>query len=393
MNKRIAFITEAFMGSTLPLIRQLCKRGYAVDLYYYRREIHEPEACELDFKATHYGINTIPKEAYQGISNYIGSKDFNCYVFAQMKPFASVPIVRNIVAQITKHQAKKAARFINGQQYDAVNLICNYDMAHMKDLLHALRGNVIVSLHEVWNHAHPSPTPSLLLEETIKKECKIIVFSNKSKNDIARIEGVNMANVYMNPFGLFESFTSLPHQHLPEPLPQKYILFFGFILPYKGLSVLHKAVDLMGDAIGEYKIVIAGKGNDPVLEEIKEDERFVIIPRFIKNGELATLISNAYVVVCPYLSMSQSGIPQTTFPFGTPIIASELEGFKEIITPEYGLLFSTGNSKALAEQISHIIEQPNRREEISNKIKCFEQLRPDYNWSNICEKFITIVNA
>lgn len=392
MNKKIAFITEAFMGSTLPLIRQLCKRGYSVDVYYYRREIYEPEACDLDFKASHYGINTIPEENYRGVSEYVNSKDFHIYAFAQMKPFASVPIVKNVIALITKRQAHKAAKYINSRNYDVINLICNYNMDHMKDLLHALQGNVIVSMHEVWDHATPTLTPSPLLAETINKGCKIVVFSNKSKNDIIQIRGVNINNVYVNPFGLFESFAYLPKQSLPESLPKKYILFFGFILPYKGLSVLHKAIELMGDAIGEYKIVIAGKGCDPVLEEIKGDERYVVIPRFIKNGEVATLISKAYAVVCPYLSISQSGIPQTTYPFGTPIIASDLEGFREIISPKFGLLFPSGNPEALANQITHIIEHTKEREEMSKCIQQFELLRPEYNWNNICDKFITIVN-
>lgn len=147
----------------------------------------------------------------------------------------------------------------------------------------------------------------------------------------------------------------------------------------------------MGEALDGYKIVIAGKGNDPVLEEIKNDDRFVLIPRFIPNRELVTMIKHAYVVVCPYLTMSQSGIPQTAFPFGTPIIASELDGFCEMITKEVGMLFPTGDSQSLAQCISDLIQHPNKREQMHRNIASFSQRYPKYDWGNICDKYLKII--
>lgn len=379
------------MGSTLPLIRQLCLREYHVDLYYYKREIHEPEACELDYHAEHYGINTIPRQMYTSITQYIGNENLTIYTFSQIKPFSSVPVMRNIVWLIMKYQAYKAAQVINSEIYDAINLICNYDMTHMTDLLHYLKGNVIISLHEVWNHAKPSTKPSKLLAEIIRQRCKIIVFSDHSKSDIAQIDGIDMNLVRVNPFGLFDSFASLSELELSETLPEKYLLFFGYIRPYKGLGILHDAIKTMGEALDGYKIVIAGKGDDSVLEEIKNDDRFVLIPRFIPNRELVTMIKHAYAVVCPYLTMSQSGIPQTAFPFGTPIIASELDGFCEMITKEVGMLFPTGDSQSLAQCISDLIQHPNKREQMHRNIASFSQRYPKYDWGNICDKYLKII--
>lgn len=379
------------MGSILPLVRQLCDRGYNVDIYYYRREICEPEACELDYISPHYGINTIPAEKYNGIRAYIGNDRLKIYAFSQMKPFASVPVLRNIVAPILKYQARIAAGQINNQGYDAINLVCNYDMVYMTDMLHYLRGNIVVSMHEVWNHAAPSPTPSPLLKEAINKKCKISVFSEKSFKDISHIHGIDMNLVSINPYGLFESFTTLTESELPEELPEKYILFFGYIMPYKGLKILHDAIDIMGESLKDYKIVIAGKGNDPVIGEIKRDDRYLLINRFIHNRELVTLIKQAYVVVCPYLTMSQSGIPQTVFPFGVPIIASDLDGFSEIITPEVGMLFPAGNAQSLARCLSELIHRPEKKEQMGKNILSFNKNNPKYDWENICEHYLHFI--
>ena len=391
MNKKIAFITEGFLGSILPLARQLCDRGYNVDIYYYKREIHDPEACEMDYVSPHYGINTVPEEAYKGISEYIGNDRLKIYTFSQMKPFASVPVLRNIVNYILKYQARKAAKHINNQVYDAINLVCNYDMVHMTDMLHFLKGNIVVSMHEVWNHAAPLPIPSPLLKEAIDKKCKISVFSENSLDDISRIHGVDMNLVAMNPFGLFESFTTLTEVDLPEELPDKYILFFGYIRPYKGLKVLHDAIDILGESLEDYKIVIAGKGDDPTIGEIKNDDRYLLIHKFINSRELVTLIKRAYVVVCPYLTMSQSGIPQTVFPFGTPIIASDLDGFREIITNSVGMLFPTGNAESLAKCLSQMIHHPEKQKQMSQNILSFSRHNPKYNWENICERHLELI--
>ncbi|MBR1468187.1 MAG: glycosyltransferase family 4 protein [Bacteroidaceae bacterium] len=391
MDKRIAIITEGFMDSTLPLIRQLCSRGYKIDLYYYKRVIHEPEACELEYRSVHYGINTVPRELYAGISRYIGNENLTIYTFSQFKPFTSVPVVRDIIRPALRHQAYQAARVINARAYDAVNMICNYDMAYMTDMLHFLRGNILLSLHEVWNHANPSSRPSKLLAEAIRRQCKIMLFSDKSRNDIAMIDGINMDLVHANPFGLSDSYASLPELTPPEKIPGKYLLLFGYIRPYKGLGILHEAIDIVGKSLDGYKIVVAGKGDDPVLEKIKNDDRYILIQRFISCRELVSLIKRAYLVMCPYLSMSQSGIPRAAFPFGTPVIASDLDGFREIVTPEVGMLFPAGDAQSLARCITDLIQHPGKREQMHRNILSFNLLYPKYDWTNICDKYIEII--
>lgn len=391
MNRKIAFITEGFMGSTLPLIRELCLRGYKIDLYFFTKEIHDPEACELEYHAEHYGINTVPRELYEGISRYIGNDNLAIYTFSQVRPFSSVPVLRNVMGVVMRFQSYRAAQVINGCGYDAINVIGNYDMAYMRDLLHYIKGNVVVSLHEVWDHTKPSLKPSKLLSEVIRKRCKIVLFSDHSKSDIAKIDGIDLDLVKVNPFGLFESFASLPELEMAETLPEKYILFFGYIRPYKGLSILHKAIKMLGDALDGYKIVVGGRGYDAVLEEMRRDDRYVLISRFIRNGELVAMIKGAHAVVCPYLSMSQSGIPQTVFPFGTPIIASDLDGFREIITSDVGMLFPPGDSMSLGQCISELIRYPDRREQMHRTICNFSEFYPRYDWGNICDKYLEIV--
>lgn len=53
-----------------------------------------------------------------------------------------------------------------------------------------------------------------------------------------------------------------------------YVLFYGFIVNYKGLDVLLKAAHVLMDRGFTRKIVVAGGGNVDCLATIKEREKF-----------------------------------------------------------------------------------------------------------------------
>ena len=77
--KRIAFIEDAFTGSTLPLAKQFCKDGYIVDIYYLRNSIKEPEGTNCEYNASKDRITAIPDEQLYEIRKYIGSNNINIY--------------------------------------------------------------------------------------------------------------------------------------------------------------------------------------------------------------------------------------------------------------------------------------------------------------------------
>lgn len=146
---------------------------------------------------------------------------------------------------------------------------------------------------------------------------------------------------------------------------EKYILFFGRIEEYKGLSVLLEAFkNLKTDT--DIKLVIAGSGQIPKYEV---DDRIVIINRYIADQEIATLYSKSMCVVYPYLSATQSGVLAIATYFRIPVIASDVSFFKEVLGNKYTGLFQTGNSKDLLEKIQYFISfSPSMRQEIENEM-------------------------
>ena len=107
--------------------------------------------------------------------------------------------------------------------------------------------------------------------------------------------------------------------------------------------------------INDLKIVVAGGGYDPILEEMNKDNRFTVINRFIDNAELVYLMKNCKGIVCPYIGASQSGLVQTAMVFDKPVIATRVGAFSEIIKDNInGHLAAPANAVELANSIERL---------------------------------------
>ena len=152
------------------------------------------------------------------------------------------------------------------------------------------------------------------------------------------------------PFETYHLFDSI------EPIiKNKYILFIGSILPYKGLSFFYEtAHDYLLNS--DYKFVVAGKGSDSSIDQMNKDNRFFLINRYLSDTEFANLTQFASCIVCPYVSGSQSGITQTAMTYGTPVVATKIGAFPEFIEEgKNGFLVDYGNKLQLAEAIKRVV--------------------------------------
>jgi glycosyltransferase involved in cell wall biosynthesis len=135
------------------------------------------------------------------------------------------------------------------------------------------------------------------------------------------------------------------------------ILFFGIIRKYKGLDVLMEAMAKVLTQI-DCNLVVAGEFYEPV-EHYNElarrlgiESRLRIEDRYIPNEDVPALISEADVLVLPYLSATQSGVARIALANNLPIIAARTGGLMEVVREGVnGLLFEPGDKDALADSI------------------------------------------
>jgi glycosyltransferase involved in cell wall biosynthesis len=164
------------------------------------------------------------------------------------------------------------------------------------------------------------------------------------------------------------------------------VLFFGRISPYKGLKYLVEAMEIVRKTFPDARLLIAGSGNiESDLPEEKRNDNIKIYNRYITNEEMAGIISNTKIVVCPYTDATQSGVVMTSFAFGKPVIASSVGGFPDVIENKVtGMLVPPADVKALSDAIISFLSDESKLREMSENIK--EKCdNGDLSWKSIAE--------
>jgi len=110
-----------------------------------------------------------------------------------------------------------------------------------------------------------------------------------------------------------------------------YFLFFGRIEPYKGLRNLLTIAKMVLNQGFDYKFVIAGKGDDVVLDQLASLSNVEIINRFITDKELNDLLKGAIATILPYDSATQSGVILHSYSYSVPVIAFDVGALSRYI--------------------------------------------------------------
>lgn len=385
---KIAFIASGHAGSTMPLIKAFLNKGYEVDYYILcNKEVKDIEATDCNYIPSHRGICQIPVANYPILqSEYIQSDRFHIFCISTYRPFENNYILNKTVGIARTWQIRKACKFINKQDYAFVNFIGRYKVTDVVRYARYIKTKYIVSLHEVCNHVTPNfERPNSVLNYLFKHKIPIVLYSDKSLEDMKKYKRVNPSYLYRVNFGLFESF-KINKGRKDLSLPDKYVLFIGRLTPYKGLRLFFEATKDFANQ--GYKFVVAGNGKDEALDDVRSNGNYIVINRYLSDEDFVELIERCQFVVCPYTSISQSGIPQTTFVFRKPIIASDLDGFREIIRHnKNGLLFNVGNIEELKNSIVGLINNKQLLIELENGVTEFNSLFPEYSWSNISSQY------
>jgi len=151
------------------------------------------------------------------------------------------------------------------------------------------------------------------------------------------------------------------------------LLFFGRISPYKGIKFLLDAfVKILSFQLNsDMTLTIAGSGNfDFDIEVYKQYPQINILNEYIYPENLANLISQASVVVCPYTDATQSGVIMSAYAFKKPVIATNVGGLPEMVEDKKtGLIIEPQSSDAIYNAILELYNNKSILEEMSRNIE------------------------
>ncbi|MFN2127655.1 MAG: glycosyltransferase family 4 protein, partial [Anaerolineales bacterium] len=245
--------------------------------------------------------------------------------------------------------------------YDIIHFIGTYVLNFLVEG-RLKRAIIVHSLHESIDRVldlEPSRLKRILFGFQFnilrKKGLRLIFHSENVRKQYLNTFKKDPDQTRVIPFGLFEGYENFAEDDALIPEFTPYFLFVGYIHPYKGVDLLISAAQSLRDKKIQIPILIAGKDATEIEKRYVLPDNIQFINKFLSESEIITLIKKSYAIVLPYTSASQSGIPNTCFCFDKPVIASDLDGIKDVVHDKVnGLLFESGNVHALEESMHRL---------------------------------------
>jgi phosphatidylinositol alpha-mannosyltransferase len=198
-----------------------------------------------------------------------------------------------------------------------------------------------------------------------------------------------------------EPWVGGPFEVLPNgvPLPddvdpggrEHNVAFVGRHEPRKGLHVLLQAWPEVHRRTGARLRLM---GTDPLAARFLLRRLGVgaggidilgIVPAEVRDAEIA----RAKVLVAPSLGGESFGMVLTeAFAVATPVVASDIPGYRDVASPETGLLVPPGDVQALGDAIVELLDDEPRRLELGAHARAIAEER--YAWDAIASRLVEI---
>ena len=169
------------------------------------------------------------------------------------------------------------------------------------------------------------------------------------------------------------------------------LLFFGNVVLNKRLDLLIEAIKRLPTEIKrKVHLTIAGKCNTPhsYLEQIGNDDSISVYFKRIDDCEIAELFTKHDFLVLPYQDVAQSGPHMIAYYYNLPVIASDIDGFKErIIDDVNGLLFKSGSIEDLEKVIiKAAMMSADRKEKMRAELNLFANA--NFSLSEVSKRYL-----
>ena len=169
------------------------------------------------------------------------------------------------------------------------------------------------------------------------------------------------------------------------------IIFAGRQEPRKGLQVLLRAWPEIHRRTGARLRVV---GADPaavrlLLARLRVSEEGIDILGFLSQEELTAELLAAKALVAPSLGGESFGMVLTrAFACATPVVASDIPGYRGVMEPSVGVLVQSGEPLAVTTAVQKLLADEPRREQLGRAAR--ELAVSKYSWDDIAGRLTEI---
>jgi phosphatidylinositol alpha-mannosyltransferase len=179
-------------------------------------------------------------------------------------------------------------------------------------------------------------------------------------------------------------------EHADPAGREERIVFVGRHEPRKGLQVLLRAWPEIRSQTGARLRVL---GADPLqvrllLTRLRLPEDGIDALGFVSEQERTDELLKAKAFVAPSLGGESFGMVLTeAFACATPVVASDIPGYRDVMTPETGVLVAADDPRALAQSVVSLLAEEPRRLELGAGAR---RRARAYSWDDIGRRLLAV---
>jgi len=200
----------------------------------------------------------------------------------------------------------------------------------------------------------------------------------------------SVARYFPGDYDLIPNGVLVPERAEPGGREEQ-IVFVGRQEPRKGLQVLLRAWPEIRRRTGARLHVV---GADPLavrllFARLRVPDEGVDVLGFLSQDALTEELLAAKALVAPSLGGESFGMVLTrAFACATPVVASDISGYRGVMEPQAGRLVPPGDPAALADAVLALLADERRREQLGRSARTIAVER--YSWDTIAQRLVEI---
>jgi phosphatidyl-myo-inositol alpha-mannosyltransferase len=261
-------------------------------------------------------------------------------------------------------------------------------------------------------HVHEPITPLIAAYAVAKAPCPVVVTCHAAGGRLAWYPpgmffwGIVMERIDYR-IAVSEAARQVAEQHLGGPIevipngvlvPPEFdagnrtrnVVFIGRNEPRKGLAVLLRAWPEVAARTGARLRIV---GADPLSVRWLARRQDLTLDAVdllggLSEEDLTRELSEAALLAAPSIGGESFGMVLTrAFACATPVVASDIEGYRGVAGPETGILVPPGEVEPLARALIELLEDEPRRRQLGEAARVVAE---KYSWNRIAARLVAI---
>ncbi len=251
---------------------------------------------------------------------------------------------------------------------------------HRRRILGTVHGS---DIFQVARH----PVGGSITREALKR-CDYVVAVSNALMKAAIALGVDPKKIQVVSNGVNTDVFAPPSDDCRE----KTILYVGSLIERKGVKYLILALPEILRNFPDYRLVLIGDGHElqilrTLANELGVANRVEFLG-FVGHGEVRKWMQRAQLVVLPSLEEAQGVVLLESLSCGTPVVASQVDGIPDVISPDVGILVPPAVPAALSRAIQVILGNPTLWANMSRCAR--ERAVIYYDWNVVARQWIDL---